>query len=264
MATYTGFGASAPAVTYGADTAAYTLATCFRVTSPGLFLTRLRLYLSSNGGAVTAGQVTGAGSLLAVLYAENGLSAGAGATELTERASLASVTMDAWNEFPLTPYPLTVGSAYYAAVLLPAGRYSLISGRFASDLIAGPITFPANGGAQGASGTVRNGAFAASATLVPPSNSFNQSWYGIDVFLDDAPGGITPDPYVITRAAHRAREAQARESGRWTFLRPFVRWPAAGAVTSPVRPAPGIATTGATGPAITATRPSGGHIGGIT
>lgn len=180
--TFTGFGTGNPGATYGADTTGYSLGTAFKVTTGGLNLLKIRLYLNSNAGAVTSGAM---GTLKAQVFSAADAAPGANAALLGADLSIDSgPTMDAWNTFTLgTPLALTSGTVYYAEVGFPNGRYCLISSYLASDVVVGPITFPANGSTQGTSGTVRNGAFTttgAGVTLAAVTSG-SGSWYGIDV-----------------------------------------------------------------------------------
>lgn len=186
MTTYTGFGTGTPAVTYGADTAAYTLATNFTVTVPGLVLTKGRIYLSSNGGAVTAANVLSGGNLQFGLFPQTDGAfslQGAMTPNLITPVVVSSLTMDAWNEAVLsTPYALTVGSVYYASWLMPAGRYSYISGEFVTDVVAGPITFVADGTHVPLLGIAINGGYVpGGAALAPVLDHAGSTWYGIDI-----------------------------------------------------------------------------------
>jgi hypothetical protein len=180
--TFTGYGSSTPAgLTYAADTAAYTLGTAFSVSGAGYSLTKIRLFLDSGSGAITAGDVVSAGSLSAKLYAAADAAPGATGATLVTAVTLGSVTVNAWNEFVLgAQFALTSGVIYYAAVWMPGGRYSARSNEFTSPVASGPISFPANGSTQGTSGTVRNGAFRAGSDN-PPDAAFNAAWYGVDV-----------------------------------------------------------------------------------
>lgn len=203
---YTGFGPIAPAVTYPADTTAYTLSTAFKVTRSGLSLTKIRLYLSSNGGAVSAANVLSNGDLEYTIYGQtDGLYSGSGAMPpgLITTQTVGSLTMDAWNEFTLpTPLALTAGSVYYASVWMPAGRYSAISASFGADVVVGPITFPEDGVGVPGLGITRNGGYTTTPGGVSPVNqSFNDTWYGIDVEVSDATGSdstITPAAVAST------------------------------------------------------------------
>lgn len=178
---YTGYGTGTPSgLVYGADTDPYTLATAFTVTTSGLSLTKVRFWFNSNTGAVSSANVLSGGNLGVRVYGENDVGAGAAGAALAT-GSVSSLTMDAWNEHTLSsPLALTVGTVYYAALYLPAGRYSVRSAEFDTAKTSGPITFPTNSSAQGSAGTVRNGAFIA-ASDAAPNTSFNASWYGIDV-----------------------------------------------------------------------------------
>lgn len=191
MTTYTGFGSGVPAgIAYGADTAAYTLASAFKVTQSGLYLTKGRIFLSSNGGAVTAANVLSGGNLQFGLFPQTDgafSAAGAMTPDLISPVVVSALTMDAWNEAKLaTPFPLTLGSVYYASWLMPAGRYSAKSLTFGSDVVAGPITFPADATHVPLLGSVVNGGFVAGGgALAPVTTSFNAAWYGIDVEVTD-------------------------------------------------------------------------------
>lgn len=194
MTSYTGFGSGTPSgIAYGGDTDRYTLGTAFKVTGSGYTLRKGRLYLHSNGGAVTAAAVLGSDVLKFTLYGPASGSGGAEGSPLFTAVTLGSLTMDAWNEFVLgTPYALTDGAIYYAAVYLPNGRYAVKSNVFGSDVVASPITFPADGSSQGVTGTVKNGAFEAGGTdIQPPTNSFNKAFYGIDVEISDGGSTVT-------------------------------------------------------------------------
>lgn len=177
------YGDGTPAgITYGADTTAYTLGTAFTVDQPDLSLTEIRIYLSSGGGAIVAGDVASGGSpITAEVYAGNLTSEGSIGLTLITPVSLTAVTLDAWNTFTLgSAFGLTSGNTYYATVWLPSGRYSYRAGEFSSSGVSnGPITFPMNGAPQGTSGTVRNGAFLALSDAAPYQSV--GSWYGIDV-----------------------------------------------------------------------------------
>lgn len=177
------YGSDTPAgISYSTDTVAYTLATAFTVDQSALSLTQIRIYFSSGGGSIVASDVASVGSPIgARLYAGNLTSDGAIGATLISSVSLTSVTLDAWNMFTLeSPYGLTSGNMYYAAVWLPSGRYSLRSGEFSTSGVSnGPITFPVNGAAQGTSGTVRNGAFLSLSDAAPYQST--GAWYGIDV-----------------------------------------------------------------------------------
>lgn len=179
--TYTGYGTGTPSgLVYAADTDPYTLATAFTVTTSGLSLTKVRFWLDSNTGAVSSANVLSAGDLGVRVYGENDVGAGASGSALAT-GTVSSLTMDAWNEHTLaSPLSLTVGFVYYAALYLPAGRYSARAAEFDTPITVGPITFPTNSAAQGSAGTVRNGAFNAGADAAP-ATSFNATWYGIDV-----------------------------------------------------------------------------------
>lgn len=194
MTTYTAFGAGAPAgIAYGADTSAYTLATAFKVTSAGLSLTKGRIYLSSNSGAITAANVLSAGDLQFGLFPQtDGAFSAKGAMTplLTTAVTVSSLTMDAWNEATLvSPYALTNGTVYYASWLLPAGRYSYVAGTFAADLTVGPITCPAGDSQVPGLGLVANGGFVGGGGSLAPVNTGGSTWYGIDVEVSD--GGTT-------------------------------------------------------------------------
>lgn len=183
--TFTGFGAGAPAgIAFANDEGtAYTLGTAFKVTTSGLALTKGRLYLTSNAGALVSSNICDGGNPLEfTLYGADSAGPGAVAPTLFTQVQLTSVTLDAWTEFTLgTPYALTSGTVYYASVLMPFGRYSAISNKFVSDVVSGPITFPADGSSQGGTGTVKNGAYRTGSTIGPPGTSFNAAWYGIDI-----------------------------------------------------------------------------------
>lgn len=194
MATFTGFGTGNPGATYSADTDSYTLATAFRVTGSGYTLTKIRVWLSSNGGAVSASSIcTSASPMRAGLFAQADTSAGAVAPNLITVVTRddTQITLDGWTEFVLgTPFALTASSVYYASVFFPFGRYVVIAAKFLTQVDATPIIFPASGSGAGTSGTVRNGAFNAGG-FVAPTGSFGQPWYGVDVEVSDgASGGV--------------------------------------------------------------------------
>lgn len=185
VGTYTGFGSGTPAgIAYANDEGtAYTLGTAFKVTTSGLSLTKGRLYLTSNSGAISSANICDSGNPLEfTLYGADSAGPGAVAPTLFTQVQVTSVTLDAWTEFTLgSPYALTSGTVYYASVLMPFGRYSAVSNKFTSDVVNGPITFPSDGSSQGGTGTVKNGAYRTGSTIGPPGTSFNASWYGIDV-----------------------------------------------------------------------------------
>lgn len=215
MTTYTGFGAGTPAgISYGADTSRYTLATAFKVTSSGLSLTKGRIYLSSNGGAVTAADVLDGTSLEFTLFPQTDGAfsvAGAMTPQLFSPVLLGSLTMDAWNEFVLpSPFALTAGTVYYASVYLPAGRYAFIGSEFSSaDVVAGPITFPQHDTALPGLGRVTNGGFVGGGTGLQPVNNGTGTWYGIDIEVSD--GGTTFDAAGTVAASSSATGAVAAQ-----------------------------------------------------
>lgn len=200
--TFTGFGTGDPGVAYAADTDPYTLGTAFKVTASGYRLTKIRVFLDSGGGAITGSDVATVGNPLRVtLYGANDTGNGAANPTLLTVVDVPSVTVDAWNDVTVTETALTSGVTYYAAVLFPLGRYSALGAAFASDVVAGPITFPATGSAQGTSGTVANGAFATGGTLQPPTSTFNGNFYGIDVEVTSAATDSTATPAAVTGSA---------------------------------------------------------------
>ena len=192
MATFTGFGTGNPGATYSADTDSYTLATAFRVTGSGYTLTKIRLWLSSNGGAVSASSIcTSASPMRAGLFAQADTGVGAVAPNLITEVTRddTQITLDGWTEFVVgTPFALTASSVYYASIFFPFGRYVVITARFLTEVDASPIIFPASGSGAGTSGTVRNGSFNAGG-FVAPTGSFGQPWYGVDVEVSDGAGG---------------------------------------------------------------------------
>lgn len=163
--TYTGFGTGTPAgITYGNDTGSgVTLGTVFRTTAPALTATRVRLYLAAGAGLPTSG-------LLGGLWNDE-------LGTLLDTATFGT-TGEGWNEAVYTGTVLTQGVNYVAGVFFPSGGYSVVTGTFAAQVDAPPITFPANS-------ENTNGVYQYAGSMSFPAGNGAGSWYGIDVEVSE-------------------------------------------------------------------------------
>ena len=173
MTEYTGFGAGTPSgIGQDSDSAALDLATRFHVTSTGMSLKNIRLYIPTGAGSPPISGYYG------YVWAAN--SGGATGDPLAV-VDFGTITLDAWNEAELdTWFPLTSGTDYYVGVYFDAFIYGFISGKFSSAVTNGPLVLDAD------SGTTPNGAFDYGVNGTAPTSTFGSSWYGIDLTVTDA------------------------------------------------------------------------------
>lgn len=162
----------------------------FRFSEPGV-ITHVRFYSTATVG----GTYTGAVWLPTV---EDDPGPGDG-TLLEQGVLGGSPTPVTWTTIALdSPVPVTAGPIYRAGLLNTQGRYVATPIFHTTDLVNGSITSVEND-SPFAGGTIRNGNFAASGTLIYPENEFNRTSYFIDVvFVPDSEGGYTPVTSTLT------------------------------------------------------------------
>ena len=110
-------------------------------------------------------------------------------------ATYAAVADDGgWREVVLdTPVSVTAGTAYVASYHSPSKRFALSNpGFFASDLVVGPLTAPAD--ADGA----RNAPYVYSETPAFPDQNGGARSYYVDILLREAPPADATAPTVVS------------------------------------------------------------------
>lgn len=173
MTTYTGYGTGTPTgLTQDVDPSDITLSSAFKVTSSGLYLTKVRVYVDhTNGDTVSLGAVA--------LWGVDG--SGNPTTPNLISGSFSSTTYDAWNELTLaSPYALTNGTWYYLGVYFSGGNYSARVSEFTSQVTATPIVF-----AQDGVDVSYNGGYNYATGISLPTAAFSSTWYGIDLEVSD-------------------------------------------------------------------------------
>lgn len=107
---------------------------------------------------------------------------------------------DAWNNIPLpTPYAITSGAAFIASYHTDVGHYADDSHYFDSTVTSGQLVGPDSVSIGG------NGVFGYGASGTLPTESFNASSYGVDVYFTD----VDPSGRTGTVAATQAPNTMA-------------------------------------------------------
>lgn len=125
-------------------------------------------------------------------------------------------TADAWNDVQLTtPIAVTAGTVYTAGYHTDTAHYSFDSHFFDADVTSGQLIGPSSASVSG------NGLFGYGVAGTFPTDSFNNSNYGIDVFFTDtdptaagitATLTVTEAPDTLASAAHAAIAATSAVS----------------------------------------------------
>lgn len=185
MADYSAFGTSNPSGMSSGTSPGQVLGLEFWVTAPAA-LTTYRLYRSSTSSY---------GTPTARLYRITGTTTGTEVAASDVTFDMGSTT--GWKEAPLTtPIALEVGVKYRAAVLILT-RASYILGYFASGgdgeagFTNGPLVVP---GAAAATNSSQMTGATSSSMIYPPSATSN-TWYGLDIWVSDAPAPLQFLPF---------------------------------------------------------------------
>lgn len=177
----TGFGSTIPGgFAQSTDVNSVTLATRFRVTAGGYQAIKVRLWVPSGGVTPPTTGYKGA------IYSSG--TTGAVGTPLAQ-ANFGTISLNTWNEVTISAVPLSAGTDYYVAALVPAGHYGFLANYFTT-------TISTNSGTLlliGDSTTSYNGAYAYGAALTTPNQHYNATFYGVDVAI----GAQTPLPATI-------------------------------------------------------------------
>lgn len=165
-----------PQVAAANDGSSVELGTKFRTSQDGV-ITGIRFYKGDgNVGSHVGSLWTSDGSLLGSVTFTNETSSG------WQQAAFSS------------PVPVQANTVYVVSYFAPAGRYSLDSGYFASEVTNGPLTAMADGTSGG------NGVYRYGSSGGFPSNTWQSSNYWVDVVFETTGGADTTPPTVTSRS----------------------------------------------------------------
>lgn len=184
MATFTIFGTGSPSgVTASGDASEISVSTAFYVLSvSGWRVQAVRVW-------IPAGSTVPSTGVKAYLWI---------GTSNTPSSILATVDFTgfaagAWNvAFFSSPVSMIAGRYYWAQVYFPTGGYGVTSHKFDTPGATVSVDSPSLFAASTAEVTTGQGSFVAGAAGSAPSLNFNNTWYGVDVLVDDGTGITGP------------------------------------------------------------------------